>query len=204
MKAFAIILLLFGIFFMFAAWKDLGKGQRPQKLIAGIIRYILGDRGTRIFGGILGITIFTLGIYILAMGRLPIGPPPISNDAVGITFMEQKGSNGSSTSGFFFTSLDELENKPISYGLKSYINYAEITLANNSLTIIPSSIWKMVNLRKLNLANNALTNLPINKLKTLKHLKTIILTGNPIDNKSIDSLKTALPNVEIEFKESTN
>ena len=50
----------------------------------------------------------------------------------------------------------------------------------------------------MNLANNNLKDLPV-EIKQLKNLKTLILTGNPIEKSTIENLKALLPETQIYF-----
>ena len=50
----------------------------------------------------------------------------------------------------------------------------------------------------MNLANNKLKDIPV-EISQLKNLKTLILTGNPIDKSKIEKLKTLLPDAQVYF-----
>jgi len=50
----------------------------------------------------------------------------------------------------------------------------------------------------MNLANNQLKDLP-SEFSQLKNLKTLILTGNPMEKSNIEKLKIMMPQTQIYF-----
>jgi len=74
-----------------------------------------------------------------------------------------------------------------------------LDVSNNNMTGMPAEIGQLSKLETLNYSNNKITGLP-NELANLKNnLKEFNLSGNPLDQTTINKLKTTLPNTNIIF-----
>lgn len=74
-----------------------------------------------------------------------------------------------------------------------------LDLSYNNMTGMPAEIGQLSNLEVLNYSYNKIDGLP-NELANLKNnLKEFNLTGNPLSQEQIESLKMALPNTTIIF-----
>jgi Leucine-rich repeat (LRR) protein len=74
-----------------------------------------------------------------------------------------------------------------------------LDVSYNNMTGMPAEIGQLNKLVTLNYSYNKITGLP-NELANLKNnLKTFNLTGNPLSQGTIDTLRTALPNTNIIF-----
>ena len=73
-----------------------------------------------------------------------------------------------------------------------------LNVSQNNIKEISPKVKGLKNVVSMNLANNQLTDLPA-EFSQLKNLKTLILTGNPMDKSTIEKLKTMMPQTQIYF-----
>ena len=74
-----------------------------------------------------------------------------------------------------------------------------LDVSYNKMTGMPAELGQLSNLETLNYSNNSITGLP-NELSKLKNnLKEFNLSGNPLSQSQINSLKASLPNTNIIF-----
>ncbi|WP_288374836.1 leucine-rich repeat domain-containing protein, partial [uncultured Chryseobacterium sp.] len=66
------------------------------------------------------------------------------------------------------------------------------------ITAVSPKIKGLKNIVSMNLAHNNIKDIPV-EIKQLKNLKTLILTGNPIEKSTIEYIKTLLPETQIYF-----
>lgn len=71
--------------------------------------------------------------------------------------------------------------------------------SDNNMTGIPGEIGDLSRLKPLDYSQNKITNLPNQLAKLSGTLKELNLTGNPIDQATINNLKASLPNTTIIF-----
>jgi len=80
--------------------------------------------------------------------------------------------------------------------LKTHTNMRQLDLQGNKIDNI-SSLSELTNLNYLNLGGNKVSD--VNVLSKLTNLTHLYLGGNPISDSDIESLKSALPNCEINY-----
>ncbi len=74
-----------------------------------------------------------------------------------------------------------------------------LDVSDNNMTGMPAEIGDLSKLRTLDYSQNKITNLPNELTKLSGNLKELNLTGNPINQATIDNLKQSLPNTTIIF-----
>ncbi len=183
----SLIPLLLGIFILIVAIK-IRKGFTPRRPLAKLIRRVLGEKGTRIFAGIVGVGLILYGgSFFISMNHIDFpSAKEKKSDKVWIVKISVTGSD--TTKSYISTPIDMLEH---AYNYPN-LNFVSISFKNNYIKEVPDVVWDMINLKKINLTNNQITALPIEKIKKLKKLQTIILINNPISESELIKIRKEL------------
>ncbi|WP_258098426.1 leucine-rich repeat domain-containing protein [Marinoscillum pacificum] len=191
---------LLGLFILVISIKNI-KAKKPTKLSSILIRKLLGETGTRIFAGIVGIAMMIFGFnFFMEINQFKF--PGHDKKKTNIVVMtRQKIINASTTaSSSRRMTLPELQ-KEYKYAGNSLIaEFTSISFKNNYIKKLPDFAWSMKELEEIDLTNNEFTSLPKEQLASLPKLKTLILTGNPIDSTEAVLLEKSLQ-VEIMMTE---
>lgn len=86
--------------------------------------------------------------------------------------------------------------RSLTEALKEPEKVCYLDLSNNNLTELPPQVLQFNNLHSLYLNNNKLKTLP-EGIKSLKQLKLIDLTGNPIRLEEVEKIRELLPNTDV-------
>lgn len=173
---------LLGLFILIISIKNI-KAKKPTKLSSIIIRKLLGETGTRIFAGIAAIAMMIFGFnFFMKINEFKFpGHDKKKTNIVVMTKQKIIDANTTSYSSRRMT-LPELK-KEYKYAGNSLIaDYTSISFKNNYIKKLPDFVWSMKELEEIDLTNNKITSLPKEQLASLPKLKTLILTGNPIDS----------------------
>lgn len=197
----SLIPFLLGLLILTVAIKG-RKGYTPRKAIAKLIRSLLGEKGTRIFAGIIGVIFIFYGINLfMEMNQIGFkSAMEEKSNKVSIVKISVIGSD--TTKSYISAPIDMLEH---AYNYPNH-NFVSISFRNNQITKVPDVVWDMVNLEELNLTNNQIKELSIEKIKKLKKLQTIILINNPISEAELMKIRNELDlNIQTEkIKEHNN
>jgi|GEM_PF-2172117 Leucine-rich repeat (LRR) protein len=196
----SLLPILFGVFILIAVIKNWGKDMTPRRLVYKIIRETIGEKGTRIFGGLAGIGLILYGVFIFStmyLGYNPFSKKDKQTDNISIEKKTVIDANTTTSSTLYLT-IPTLEQNVKLGGESILKEYVKVSFRNNHITSIPDIVWKMRNLEEIDLTNNKISKLSLENLKNLNNLKVIILTGNPIDKSEIDRLRKEM-NIEIKY-----
>jgi len=196
----SLLPFLFGVFIIIAAIKNWGKGMTPKKMLYRVIRELIGEKGTRVFGGIVGVGLILYGLFIFSSMYLDYNPFSQKNRLTDKITLEKKitQEGGTTISSSLFGTVSEIQTDISAKGDSELGKFTKISFKNNYRDNIPKIVWKMKNLEIIDLTNNNIKRLPIEEIKKLKKLKQIIVTGNNIDTDNIDSLSNQLK-LEIKY-----
>lgn len=94
--------------------------------------------------------------------------------------------------------LEQLKTIIEMMGEVQYDKYIEVSFKNNYINKIPDFIWEIKNLELIDLTSNNINELDIKSLSKMRHLKTIILTNNPIAKEKVKNIREKT-NLEIQY-----
>ena len=196
---FLTFVFLFSVLLIYKAFKGWDKNYVPHKLSARIIREIVGYNGTRVLVGAIGVVFALIPVLIFSDKVLGISPPErltAKSDIIFITATPDQNRSIYAVGGDRSGNLQSITDN-IKYSPKEIRDtYIKISFRNNYLDDLPLITFNLQNLEEIDLGNNDIENLPIDKLKSLKKLRKIIVTNNPISPENLKELKQ-LQNVKI-------
>ena len=85
----------------------------------------------------------------------------------------------------------------------SWNNIVLLNLKNNSIRVLPDSIYNLTNLNELNLLDNSITEISP-RISNLKNLKTLYLGGNSLTHLPTEMASTALVHVNLAANDISN
>ncbi len=202
-KIFIILFLtfvfLYGVYFIYKAFKGWDNSYIPHKMSARIIREIIGYNGTRVIMGIIGFVFALIPTLIFANKVLGINPPArlaSKSDIISISAKPDKTRGIYAVGGDRYGDLQSITDN-IKYNSQEIRDtYIKISFKDNYLDELPLITFKLQNLEEIDLENNDIENLPVDQLKNLKKLRKIILTNNPISPENLRQIKQ-LQNVKV-------
>lgn len=180
------IAILAGIWTLYYSLKKWNPEYKPRKVLAKLIRELLGSKGSQIFSGIMGtlLIIFGIGITYLTLTKDTRSKNKSYAKSEFIRITEFDAQYGA-----VLNSKQKIEKQKISRMGKEHLkNYQTVSFKNNGIDEIPDFVWEMSNLEILDLTNNELTDIP-SDINKLVNLKSLILNGNPVKLEQVENLK---------------
>lgn len=197
-KIFIILFLTFcfsyGVYFIYKAFNGWNKNYVPHKLSAQAVREVVGYDGTRVIVGIIGVVFTLIPTLIFANKVLGISFPDrwtSGTNTIFITVEPDKSIDSDiySLPGELAVEMQSL-NDHIKYSPQARKDeYVKISFRNNYLNYLPLIIFDLQNLKEIDLTNNDIESLPIEKIKSLKKLRKLILTNTSISPENLKQLK---------------
>lgn len=186
------VFFLMGIFFVFKSRKGWNQNYVPSKFLARIIKEAVGYNGTRFLVGLVGAILIIIPMLIFANQVLGISLPHRATSKSNIVFIAAKPDENRSLyspGGDRYGDLQSITDH-IKYSNPEIRNtYFKISFKDNYLNELPLITFELQNLEEIDLCNNDIEYLPIDKLKSLKKLRKIILTNNPVSPENLNQIK---------------
>lgn len=193
---FSLFFISIGIIMIYRAVKNRHVGVVPRKLIARLIRELLGDKGTKVFVIVFGSIFVLIGLSSL-LGSLFYTSSKKTGfektEKITVQLEIQGIDNAPALGIMLFKNIDELERKR-----EKYSTIRKISFKNNHLDSLPLCLLEMNNLNELDLrGNNVTVNDLLGVLKAENDIKKLKVFGTPLV-KDDSLLLNQFPSIEID------
>ncbi len=188
----AIVSIFAGAYAIYGSIKNTHKNHSHRRLKNRTIQQLLGVDGARIFYGILGTGLLVFGLlFFFNLVVAPMLGDEYNNKTDEIVLVSKTTYSGNfSGQSTTYTTVEKLRGTTEIMGNNYLDDFIKISFKDNYRESLPDIVWEIKNVEIIDLTNNKISEIDSDKLSSLEHLKTLILTNNPISSEKIEEIRT--------------